>query len=191
MSKKRILKDSENKTRREENKFKNMNSLDFNSTTKQKVFSIVLIVLMFFSTIAFIMLFSTDTTSHSYEDIPFQMFEQNGVNFYGTIKNSEQFIFEEIDSFLNKIYLEDIADRILEEEKVNLVINTNTSEEVLFLVEKALKGNRIEFERYFREDYISNNNLNLVFRETNLSNSLVLNLKDYDEAEALSYYLVR
>ena len=191
MSKRRRIKNSENKTKKEEKGLKSISSLDFNSTTKQKVFSIILIVLMFFSTIAFIMLFSTDTTSHSYEDIPFQMFEQNGVSFYGTIRNSEQFIFEEIDTFLNKSYLEDIADRILQEEKVNLLININTSEEVLFLVEKALKGNRIEFERYFREEDISNNNLNLVFRDTNLSNSLVLNLKDYDEAEALTYYLVR
>ena len=167
---------------------------DFKTDTKQKVFSIILIVIMFFSSIAFIMLFSNDTTSN-YEggDVPFQMFEQNGLTYFGTRKNSEEFIFEEIDSFLNQTTLEDISNLILNESNINILIGENyTKNENIFLLEKSLNANRINSQKYFNEDDIQNSYLTIVLQNSsNIENSVNLNSFNYSNIEGLVYYLVR
>lgn len=82
------------------------------------------------------------------DNLPLQEVEYEGENFWVTIKNSELFVFDSIDNFINDIGAESIADRLQFHRQVFIYVEPDfVSSESVFILERALSALGINYER--------------------------------------------
>jgi hypothetical protein len=176
------------------------NSVETISSSK-KISSIILIILMFGSSIGFIFIFSIYynplTQQQNQNELPFQQFENEGQIFWGAIKNSQEFLFLNISGFEERRDLEKIANKIKNNTKLNLFVlpdfNSTDKDSILFEIEKSLKGLKIEYKTLILEEELTNDIKNLVFTKTKkvYPNSIIYSNENYNDSKILQYFLIR
>jgi hypothetical protein len=76
-------------------------------------------------------------------DVSLRTVEYQGQIFWVVIKNYEQFIFEEIDSFQNDTISEKIADQIKNKDELKIYVDPKSDNSASYLLEKLLKSLKI------------------------------------------------
>jgi len=165
--------------------------------------AIFLLILMVFSVAGFAVLMggpavdNSTGSSKTPSEVPFGGIFQNsqtGEVILGTVRNNEQFIFQNITGYDNNTQMLDLAERIKSSKKIEIYVDTNfTSKDSLFLIEKALKGikkdnSRIQIEKCEANTIIFTNNPN---KSGNCGIFYAPKGEEYKQADILVYHLVR
>jgi hypothetical protein len=153
------------------------------------------LAIMIFGTIGFSMSGSgTSSSDGTPSEIPFQEFEQDGVVFWGAIRNSEQFVFQTIEGYDGALVESGIANKLKQQEMVNIYVDDGFNESsAVFLIEKALRGIKINSYQITELDCSSNT---LVFT-TNTSFSgecikfISVDGEAYNKAQIITYHLIK
>lgn len=118
---------------------------------KNMIISLFILAIMVLSVVGFAMMSGGGSGTNSDgvpSEIPFQQFKDpnSGIIFWGAVRNSEQFIFENIDGFESKLEEKNLADKIKEQESINIYIDKGfDSSETILLFEKGLRGIKTPF----------------------------------------------
>ncbi len=183
------------KNKKENKNIKKKKKVEFNA---QFWMSISLLVIMVLSIAGFAMLSAGPTRNSDgkyTQDIPLQYFDQYGV--WATVKNGEQFIFDDINKYEQMTYLGDLSNQIKNNELIYLDYPENYDPSSIILLEKALKASRIKYIEIGNESNFNCNSSTLVltYNDSNLiGNCMRLVSKSnesYEMTKALVYYLVK
>ena len=170
--------------------------VDKKKDEKNKVLipSLVILFLMVLSIVGFSMQQGGGSEGSTSSEIPLQQFEQQGQVFWGAIKNNEQFIFLNIDTFEQEVELANLANQIKLRDNIGVYIDSNfSSDESLFLLDKVFRGLKIDKQNLFQEQciegvlYISNQD-NL---EGNCMKFIPEQGLEYNKTEVLVYHLIK
>lgn len=128
-------------------------------------------------------------------EIPFQQFQDpnTGTIFWGAVRNSEQFVFESIDGYEEEVGLSEIANNIKSKNSVSVYVDGSfNSPESVYLIEKALKGLKIDYVETV-DDSCAVNKLVLTGNRSFSGDCLVFESLEntYDKTEILVYHLVK
>ena len=138
---------------------------------------------------------SSNTESGLPSNIDFQQFDQEGVTFWGAIKNKEQFIFMNITNYENRTDLMELSDSIKAQSSMIIYQDKDfQSYDSKFLIQKAFKGLQIELIESTEEPVCNANSLVLTYDKTLSGDCLQFvtsEEKSYNDAENLVYFLVQ
>lgn len=123
--------------------------------SKAKWMSIVLLVIMLASVVGFAFTFSSGSSTQSSSgdnglppEVPLQQIEQQGQLLWFTVRNSELFVFETVDPLIEDRVAAELAQKIEVNNEVNIYVDSSfESLDSVFLIERALVGERIEINR--------------------------------------------
>lgn len=173
-------------------KQKKTQKIEKNSTFWMSIFIIAIMIL---SIGGFAMSGTSFQSSNKIPDeVAFQQFETEGQIFWGAVKNKEQFIFLDIAGFDNQTEELEIATQIKLQNNINIYIDEGfESSDTIFLLEKALRGLRINSQQITTKE-CNSNTLILTNNESLEGNCIkfISNNEDaYRKAEIVTYYLVQ
>ena len=160
--------------------------------------SMFILIIMVFSTLGFALMSGGGSTSSSDGSLPsevvFQQFENEGQVFWGAIKNNEQFIFMSIDGFDADLVSTGLANKIKSQTSVELYIDDEfTSSDALYLIEKALRGLKIKYNR--TNDLKCESNTLVFMTNSSIEGDCIKFISNNDDAylkaETLTYHLVK
>lgn len=159
--------------------------------------SIFIMIIMVFSIIGFAMMSGGKSGgiaggSSQPDEMPLRKIEQDGQIFWAAIKNGELFVFDDIDQYMYNPTQEELANLIKQQKSVSLYVEDNFSTEAEFLIEKALRGLKIQYTQIF----VFDNEPNTLLLTNNVSKTgafifAYVNEDAISKAEELVYYLVR
>jgi len=167
-----------------------------------KVAAIIILIIMVLSIAGFAVLMggpAVDNGSNSNlaSEVPMGEIFQNpntGEVYLGTIRNNEQFIFQDITGYEEDLQMLDIAENIKSKEVIEVYVDsTFNSDESVFLIEKALTGIKKIYTRTL-DSTCTTNKLVLTTNETFDSNCIVFSTAlndEYRRADILVYHLVK
>lgn len=127
-------------------------------------------------------------------NLDLQEFNQNGEVFWGAIRNNEQFVFMNIEGYDSNLVMAGLARRIKSQSSVNVYVDLGfESSDSLYVVEKALRGLKIDSHRVSESECNSNT---LVFTnnasfEGDCMKFISSNAEAYANADVLVYHLVK
>ncbi|MCA9496251.1 MAG: hypothetical protein KC589_04885 [Nanoarchaeota archaeon] len=162
---------------------------------KNLIISLFILAIMVLSVVGFAMMSgggSGTNNNGTPNEIPFQQFQdpETGIIFWGAIRNSEQFIFENIDGFEAKIEEKELANKLKEKESVNIYINQGfNSSETIILIEKGLRGIKTPFN-VVNQFECNPNTLILTNEEDEKFNNCMVFLSTNEEAYNKTNYLL-
>ena len=170
-----------------------------NTTTK--VASLFILGIMILSMGGFALMSGGGFGSGSNDNLPsnvdFQKFndQTTGQEFWGAIKNSEQFIFMTIDGYDNNTVMANLADEVKSYQSITIFEDTDfESPDALFLFEKSLRGLSIPTQRIVDV----NCNAGTIIFTHNVSNydgdCMIFDVPEGEEhiySEILTYHLIK
>lgn len=186
--------------KREEKEIKN--GIHFKNLKLDSTFwtSFILLLIMVLSIVGFALSGSGVDNGNDGQlpnEIPFQQFEDpsSGTIFWGTIRNSEQFIFLDINGYDNRTDLANIAGQIKLYQNLSVYIDSDyKSADSQYLISKALKGIKINEVKLNTLETCTEDTLVLTLNESFEGNCIKLISKEGEEfrdAENLVYFLVQ
>jgi hypothetical protein len=162
--------------------------------------SIVILVIMIASIGGFAMMTGGPQTSGDGnnglpENLPLQKVENEGQVFWIAIKNSEVFYFMSIDGYDQAVDEKNLAEQIKTKENIDLYVDSSfESSDSIYLVEKALNGLQIDYNRV-QEKVCNENTLVLTYNQSVTEGNCMIFSPSQGEAsqkaEILIYHLVR
>lgn len=127
------------------------------------------------------------------QEVPLQQIEYQGAIYWVAVRNYEYFEFLDIDKFEADLVSSSYADSIREMQDIELYVDPNfSSKESVFILEKALKGIRIRYEKSYdprcsaNKLYVSNEE---VFGDC--LSYFVPEGEAYNKTESLVYHLIK
>lgn len=171
---------------------------DGEMSTKNKVISMIILIIMVMSVAGYALISGGDTGGNdsANQEVPLQQVEYQGQVLWVAVKNSQQFVFFNIDRYVGDSEMEALANKIKANKAISLYVDSSfNSGDSLYLIEKALKGLKIKFTRSY-DSSCSTPTLVLTINETAVYNEncyvlLADSISSYNSSENLVYQLVK
>lgn len=165
---------------------------------KRMIMSLFVLAIMVFSVMGFaLMMGGGSSSSTNPQELPLQQMSDpnSGQQFWGAIRNGEQFIYMDIVGYENNTEMANLAQSIKSFQNINIYVDEGfNSSDSLYIVEKSLRGIKVEFSRVAQSSCESNT---LVFttNATGFTGDCMVFESDlgsaYMQAEVLSYHLIK